>query len=223
MPPKKPYFGFFAPHERWTDNSAFYEDILRRKEGGILEDVAHTNLALYDRFPPSEPHNRLVAHTISVYEIPDVRWVPHGKKLLVPIGSLEHKVTVDMGNVLVQMAGKEAFVEEEIARNVLQQLPDGTFIRGTTYRRVPREETLSQLQEYVIINLRENGSYSFALRKDVISIEKPLEFEVTKYIRIDGEMIEEERKRVQAAFQRSRFGDYPEEFKRWVTGVLPAR
>lgn len=218
MPSRKPHFGFFAPQERWTDNSAFYEEILRRKEGGILEEVARTNLALYARFPPSEPHDRLVAHAISVYDISDVRWVPHGKQLVVPAGPLEHKVTVDLGKVLVHMVGKEAFVEEEMARNVLHPLPDGTFIRGTTYRRIPREETLSQLQAYVALDLHDNGSYSFALRTDAVGIERPPEFEVTKYIRIDGETIEEDLKRVQAAFQRTKGGELsPGKFKRWVT------
>lgn len=209
-------------HEQWADNSALYQKILERRDGHYLEKAARETLALYARFPPGELHDRLVAHTVTVYEISDIRWVHHGKQLVVPNGTLEHKVTVDLGNVLVQMAGKEAFVEEEIARNVLHPLPDGTFIRGTTYRRVPREEALSQLQEYVAIDFDDHDRYSFALRKDALCLEKPPEFELAKYVRIEGEIIEEKRQLVQAAFQKLPSGSYPMKFKRWVKRAISA-
>ncbi|MDP3640493.1 MAG: hypothetical protein Q8R53_04830 [Nanoarchaeota archaeon] len=219
------YCGAFSEQERWADNSEFFRRILteERSYGGITPEKAREELEFYKRFPPEQPHDRLIAQRISVFAVQNPQWVAQGKRSVIAKGTLECLLTIDLGQELLRTRGKEPFHEETLAEQAEFLLPDGTFIRGRHFKRIPGEEGLLSLaRQYFKVELDHTAYgykiplYTVTIGKERASAERPLEYAVTSYITIDGSPLSEKKEVVRAAFKRGTGVVLPGRFERFV-------
>ena len=219
------YCGAFSEQERWADNSEFFRQIVQeeRSYGGITPEKAWEELEFYKRFPPEKLHDRLVAHRISVFAVQNPQWKAQGKYCVVAQGTLDCLLTIDLGQELLRTRGREPFREETLAEEKEFALPDGTFIRGRHFKRIPGEEgLLSRARQYFNVDFDhaaygyKNPKYTVSIGKERASTERPLEYAVKSYITIDRSLISEKKEVVRAAFKRGTGTALPGRFERFV-------
>lgn len=213
---QKTYLGFYSPKETWADNRPLYRNVLEGKSNHCSLEEARRQLAHFERFDPLVPHDRLVAHSLLVYCIEHPGWKKGAfkSKVATPFGTSRTVLEADLGVELVRIAGGEPYVEEVISRDVVRALGDGTFIRGTLFRKVlPQDSVFSQLEEYVTISFDKSG-YVFVPRKDIQRRERVFGYEVTAYVSIDGQRTREQSEWCVPGFHLEDSGRSG--FKQWV-------
>lgn len=216
---RKTYYGFCYLQEQWADNRKLYQDCLDGKVMSIDPREAKRHLDLLKQFPPEVPHDRVVAHALSIYSIQNPAWSKpkSGTRIALPHGKDEKVLEVDLGSELLRFSGGSPYVEEVVTRNVIKELSDGTFIRGDVYRRVlPDGSSLRELEQYVSC-VFEDRHYSFSLLPKIQSSSKVIVYDVTKYVSIDGQLIKESRERVLPGFVMEKDAFLPTKFGLWVT------
>jgi len=161
----KTFFGFYIPEEFYASES---------------------------HLPNPKAHNRLVTHQIDIHQIINPHWAKSGKSknsLIIPHGENKHIHSIDLGKLLLgKIPG--AKIEETIEEQVIIQLPDKTFIKGTHYRKIPLEELdLTEAKEYLNIDANSsttNPQYIFSLKTSEIHESKALFFTIQEYTTIDN-------------------------------------
>lgn len=182
------------------DNRSTYEEVCNnphRFDSRYVE-FAEKELARYKQFPPGpdNPHNRLIAHKVEVYEVKNPEWQKKGENNLVAVGELEKLLgPIDFGQLL--SSEDEIFSEKVVKENAKRRLPNGNFIRRTIFKKVPSEEfRLEEARKYFEIDFNEDyaRSYEFNIDKKTISQSRPLEFHIISYFSIDGHTLEKEKR-----------------------------
>jgi len=218
------YCGVFSEQERWADNSELFRRILsERKYGVITPEKAREELEFYKRFPPEKLHDKLVAQRISVFAVQNPQWKAQGKYCVVAQGTLDCLLTVDLGQELLRTRGREPFREETLAEEKEFAFPDGTFIRGRHFKRIPGEEgLLSRARQYCKVDF-DHAAYGYkiplytaSIGKEFASKEQPVEYGVTSYVLIDGSLISEKKEVVRAVFRKGTGAIPPDQFERFV-------
>lgn len=205
------YSGFFNKSERWADNRQEYERWLDRSNihsTNMDKKHAREMLKLYERFPPQQPHDRLVAHRVDVYRVKNPTW-RQKSQLDVPFGELETILTIDLGKEL-QKDLVEA-VPEVVQKNVLLPLGDGSYVKGDVIRIPPRVfEEIAKVKKYFVVEMDSRGlGYELDLAPAQFSILEPLEYHILNYVKINGEDIRESNDILRAGFKEGKF-------KSWV-------
>ncbi len=119
---------------------------------------------------------------------------------------------------LVRRVGCNPYVEEVVKQNVIEELADGTFIRGDVFRRVLAEgSALKELEQYVSLAMKKEGHYSFSLRSEIQSTLVVITYDISKYVSIDGQRIKEDHERVLPGFAIEKEAYSPTRFRKWVT------
>lgn len=216
---QKTYHGFCSLQEQWADNRRLYKDCLEGKVTSLDPREAKRELDFLERFSPEVPHDRVVAHALSIYSIQNPTWSKpkSGTRIALPHGKEEKVMEVDLGSELLRFSGGSPYVEEVVKRNVVKELSDSTFIRGDVYGRVlPDGSSLRELEQYVSC-LFEDRHYSFSLLPKTQSASKVIVYDVTKYVSIDGQLIKESRERVLPGFVMEKDAHMPIRFGLWVT------
>ncbi len=215
----KTYHGFCNLQEQWADNRRLYQDCLEGKVMSMDPREAKRELDFLERFSPEAPHDRVVAHALSIYSIKNPAWSKpkSGTRIALPHGKDEKVLEVDLGSELLRFSGGSPYVEEVVKQNVIKELSEGTFIRGDVYRRVlPDGSSLRELEQYVSC-VFEDRHYSFSLLPKIQSSSKVIVYDVTKYVSIDGQLIKESRERVLPGFVMEKDAYLPTKFGLWVT------
>ncbi|MBI1968576.1 hypothetical protein HYS49_01565 [Candidatus Woesearchaeota archaeon] len=219
------YCGAFSEQERWADNSEFFLQIVHeeRSYGGITPEKAREELEFYKRFPPEKLHDRLVAQRISVFAVQNPQWKMQGKNGVVAQGTLDCLLTIDLGQELLRTRGKEIFQEELLAVEKEVALPDGTFIRGRHFKKNLLEEGLLALaRRYCAVEFNHTPYgykiplYTITIGREFVSKEQPVEYGVTSYVMIDGQLIHEKKEVVRAVFKRGTGMVLPGRFERFL-------
>lgn len=209
--------GFYNQNERWADNRQMYRDVLSGVSRFCDQQEARRQLEHYERFSPEVPHDRLIAHSLLVYCIQKPVWgkgTPRSK-VVTPTGARSIVLEADFGVELVRIAGGELYIEEVVGQGVVRDLGDGTFLRGTLFRKVlPKESALRSLEEYVTITFDTSG-YVFAPRKEIQQREKVYGYEITSYVSIDGQKVSQFGEFCLPGFHTEDSGRSG--FKQWVT------
>jgi len=205
------YSGFFYKDERWADNRQEYERWLDKSNihsTSMDKKQAREMLKLYQRFPPQQPHDRLVAHKVTVYHVKNPTWQQKGQ-LSIPFGELETILTIDLGKEL-QKDLVEA-VPEMVQKNALVPLGDGSYVKGDIIRIPPRVfEEIAKVKKYLVVEMDSRGlGYELDLAPAQFSILEPLEYHVFSYVEINREIIRESDDILRAGFKERKF-------KSWV-------
>src|SRR3989339_565179 len=105
--------GYYSPAERWGEhNLEFYRDVYRHNGiiGCGVKD-ALGKLEFFERFDPSVPHDRTVAHALDVYLLQearhDIRRTNKGTFLLMdwnPLFGKKKVLSLDLGVLLEEMS-----------------------------------------------------------------------------------------------------------------------
>ncbi len=216
---RKTYHGFCIIQEQWADNRRLYQDCLDGKVMSMDPREAKRELDFLKRFSPEAPHDRVVAHALSIYSIKNPAWSKpkKGTRIALPNGEEEKIMEIDLGSELLRFSGSSPYVEEVVKQNVVRELSDGTFIRGDVYKLVLLDgSSLKELEQYVSY-IFENGHYSFSLLPKIQSASKVVIYDVTKYVSIDGQRIKENRERVLPGFVMEKDAYLPTKFGLWMT------
>ena len=217
---RKTYHGFCSLQEQWADNRKLYQDCLDGKVMSMDPREAKRQLDFLERFSPEVPHDRVVAHALSIYSIRNPAWSKPkaGTRIALPHGREEKMIEIDLGAELLRFSGSSPYVEEVVKQNVVKELSDGTFIRGDIYNRVLVDgSSLKELEQYVSCVFEEKGHYSFSLLPEIQSASKVVIYDITKYFSVDGQRIEENRERVLPGFVMEKDAYLPTKFGLWVT------
>ncbi|MBS3117232.1 hypothetical protein J4421_06580 [Candidatus Woesearchaeota archaeon] len=187
-------FGFYEYMEKRADNRDFYRSCLRNPLPGVSEKQALKHLELLDRFPPDQPLERIASHLVEIYGMLNHRWETVGRRRRIIRGDLSHLVTVDFAEELLQDEGKKT--EKVIEQDVIVWLEEGSlFVRGDKIQLVSENpDNLAKTAPYLDITLNRKGhSYSFRIKKEALSKEKPIEVHITYRLTFDGVEIENEK------------------------------
>jgi hypothetical protein len=221
------YHGFQKNNEVFQDVREFFQQCLKDPnygtQIGISNDFATKKLAFYEKFPPGI-HSRLSAHKIDVYLVNNPTWVKKGE-FLVPKGSLESVLSLDFGSEIENACKQEEKMNEEIGKITID-LGDGTIVEG---KRVRKSQYIGEKDKRIIPNdfltIEFNSSeydksedffYNFRINKSAISIERPLEYHITRYLKFDNILVDEENEFVRALFTKDLTG-FPHKFGHFVT------
>ncbi len=203
------YTGMFNPGEIWANNSALYHKCVDQPYNDNLfsPKLAARALALYKKFPAGQKHDRLIGHQIQIYHINNPIWERKGK-LLIPKSRLELLVDADLGLELTKEIGKPSYQEEIISTIKEYKLPDGTIIRGQHIRQIAlKESSWSKIEQYcilqkIIISQRKTEGYKFGINSKIITTNNPIEFHITKYVKINQKTIQTQKEIARAAYKQ---------------------
>ncbi len=229
MARQKRYTGFFNPNEKFGGNNGFYSRCLAdhalASSLGISEEFARRQLYLYEKFP--EPtHSRLVGHEVEVYAVKEPGWFKRGKAVI-PQGSLENVLKLDLGQEIRKICEKELTPSESVLEeDVVHELGDGTVIRGNRIRTNPYPGKAGRREipnPYLVLTydsslFRKLGAFCYGLdlKRNNITPLTPVECHVKKYVLINQEKIHEEREVARAAFSVRSDGKTPVKFLHFI-------
>ena len=134
-----------------------------------------------ERFIGEPGPEQMAAHIIDVYSFKNLFWYSANEQYLVPAGKLQRVLSVDLGTLLPEISD---LVSEEARKKAHRRDPkNDENLKWRGAFKLP--ESLRHLNKYfvsVFKTRKENISYSFAPRKDAITLERPLEFHIIEYL-----------------------------------------
>src|SRR3989338_803773 len=155
-----------------------------------------------------------IGYELEVFSYTDLFWHPRKNGELVPGGKLQEIFRADIGDL--------------VANFVLSVSPQDGFNYAENKARFPSKKAhkeknfllpveLREVEQYVhfiFVARKQEFIYNFKLRQDSISVQHPLEYRITQYRSIDGEMKERESERIVPWFKRLHGKNlpHPEEF-----------
>ncbi len=146
-----------------------------------MAEGKYNGFYLPERFIGNPRPEQMASHLIEIYSFKDFFWHQRTAQYLVPGGMLQKIISVDLGTLLPEIA-ETANAEERHKSHRKQR--DLETLKGSKSFRLP--ESLRSLEQYIVskFEIKEDDiSYSFDLRKEAITLERPLEFHITEYLR----------------------------------------
>ncbi len=226
--------GYYVANERFADNRQVYENALAAGEKNALNmtpEELESRLDLFDRFPPGEPHSRMIAHKIEVYNLSAPRWEQHGKRLLIPKGSLEHIITMDFGDEIKKACGLNT--EEVLEENARYELLDGSVIIGKRVRttsyagKIDSRKMYSEWFEVIFdqSNYAKQGYFHYELRikTEEFTPSNVREYHITSYVKINDETIQQKKQFARPLFKlndNDHLGPIPIKFVRFRCSTI---
>ena len=139
-----------------------------------------------ERYISRSRPEQIAAHIIEVYSFVDHSWRSWNAQYLIPRGNLQRILSVDLGKLLPELAEKVHAEGQYSSRRKNRE----ESLTGNRKFKLP--EAWRNLERYIIsaFETHEDGiQYSFSLRKDEITLEKPLEFQIINYLADNKEII----------------------------------
>ena len=152
-----------------------------------MAEGKYTGFYLPERFIGNPRSEQMASHLIEIYSFKDLFWHQRTAQYLVPGGMLQKIISLDFGTLLPEIA-ETANVEERQKPHRKQHNLEN--LKGSKSFRLP--ESLRSLERYIVskFEIKEDDvSYSFDLRKESITLERPLEFHITEYLRENKKVI----------------------------------
>ena len=133
---------------------------------------------------------------------------------------LEQIFGVDLGQELIKMA-EHPYDAEVIKSTVRVPGPDGSYVLGVQMRDLLRKtEAIKSAEDYLDIQFHfykgeiyQYADYNFKLLRKPVLPARPLEFHVGAYFSVDGILVKEERRVIQARFDKNAKGNPADDFR----------
>src|SRR3989344_5380142 len=105
--------GASCHNEISADNRDIFEAVLRGESSICTPEYAKQRLDLSQKFPPGIPHDRLIAHEVTIYRIGNPRRVIRAHSEFIT-GDLEQILTIDLGEELMRHSTGDPLFREEV-------------------------------------------------------------------------------------------------------------
>lgn len=148
----------------------------------------YSGFYLPERYIDKPRPEQIAAQIIQVYSFEDLSWrtLHDHKQYLIPKGKKHEVLSVDLGAVLpgtLDIVNAERLKSHK--KNKIEEDPNGSI-----KFRLP--DSLRYLEQYIIsefIVQKDSVSYSFTLRPESITLQRPLEFRIIEYLVENKEFI----------------------------------
>lgn len=125
---------------------------------------------------------QLEGHMVEVYQFGNLHWRPWDSDFLQPAGMLQLVYAVDFGELAAEM-----------------NIRDHVLGKKTEQDKLILPERFQMMRDYLCYYIERQGReirYGFDVRRNAVSLERPLEYRITQYKSVDNQQVDQRRLKI---------------------------